>query len=227
MPRAWSLVAAVALQLLATVGSSGAAPRQGSQRLRSGDAGSADSGFVFAVSDGGGATLTVGSDGANTSVFYMQSQFSQLPTRDAPLWTTLQPPWGGVPSGFVVDRSSEALGRTVVRLELGLDGSPWELERVYQVQHHRILVNDTLTAGIRLAPADVLPVHVQQILSAVVIGSVRDLVLPGALYSYDCNTLNNDRGSFGVRLPVLMYLPLLAAFWPFLNTEQCLCLSCS
>ena len=34
--------------------------------------------FAFNVSDGGGATLTVGT--AETSVFYMQSQFSEPPT---------------------------------------------------------------------------------------------------------------------------------------------------
>jgi hypothetical protein len=151
--------------------------------------------FVFNVSDGGGATLTVGP--AKTSTFYMQSQFSEPLTDSIPLWTTLQPPWGGVPTGFVVDRSGEAQGRTVVRLRG--DRGLWSLERIYQVEHHRILVNDTLSVAKEVAAAgwEALPIHVRQIMAAEVIGSIKQLVLPGSLYTYDCNSINSDRGSFG------------------------------
>jgi hypothetical protein len=155
--------------------------------------------FVFNVSDGGGATLTVGNDGAETSTFYMQSQFSELPIGNAPLWTTLQPPWGGTPHGFVVDRSGEAQGRTVVRAQSSYTSGLWGLERAYQLDGHRILVNDTLTVPRSAATAGwaAIPIYIRQILSAEVIGSVRELVIPGALYTYDCNSLNHDRGSFG------------------------------
>ena len=150
--------------------------------------------FVFNVSDGGGATLTIGS--AKTSTFYMQSQFSEPPTGEMPRWTTLQPPWGGTPPGFVVDRSGEAYGRTVVRL--GSGHGLWKLERVYQVEQHRILVNDTLSVDETVAAGwEVLPIYVRQIMTAEVVGSVKQLVLPGSLYTYDCDSSNVDRGSFG------------------------------
>eukprot|EP01045_Picozoa_sp_COSAG04_P020068 COSAG04_NODE_2015_length_4999_cov_3.122245_3_plen_357_part_00 len=161
--------------------------------------------FNFTVSDGGGFTLTVGNwteDGRSVlppaeATFTLQSQFSEpgAPER----WTTLQPPWGGVPANFMVDRSGEAEGRTVVRLNGSYDGL-WSLERVYQVAGHRVLVNDTLTA--RHAPAQgggpsALAIYLQHILAAEAIGSVKDVVIPGSLGTYDCDNYNDDRGSFG------------------------------
>ena len=170
-----------------------------------GSAAAAASTFNFTVSDGGGFTLTVGNwteDGRSVpppaeATFTLQSQFSEpgAPER----WTTLQPPWGGVPANFVVDRSGEAEGRTVVRLNGSYDGL-WSLERVYQVAGHRVLVNDTLTA--RHAPAEgggpsALAIYVQHILAAEAIGSVKDVVIPGSVGTYDCDNSNSDRGSFG------------------------------
>ena len=169
-----------------------------------GSAAAAASTFNFTVSDGGGFTLTVGNwteDGRSVpppaeATFTLQSQFSEpgAPER----WTTLQPPWGGVPANFVVDRSGEAEGRTVVRLNGSYDGL-WSLERVYQVAGHRVLVNDTLTA--RHAPAEgggpsALAIYLQHILAAEAIGSVKDVVIPGSLGTYDCDNYNDDRGSF-------------------------------
>jgi hypothetical protein len=160
--------------------------------------------FNFTVADGGGFTLTVGNwteDGRSVpppaeATFTLQSQFSEP---GAGKWTTLQPPWGGVPANFVVDRSGEADGRTVVRLNGSYDGL-WSLERVYQVAGHRVLVNDTLTA--RRAPAEgagrasALAIYLQHILGAEAIGSVKDVVVPGSLGTYDCDNFNDDRGSF-------------------------------
>ena len=101
--------------------------------------------FNFTVSDGGGFTLTVGNwteDGRSVpppaeATFTLQSQFSEPGVGK---WTTLQPPWGGVPANFVVDRSGEAEGRTVVRLNGSYDGL-WSLERVYQIAGHRVLAS--------------------------------------------------------------------------------------
>lgn len=148
--------------------------------------------FVFNVSDGGGATLTIGGGAAST--FTLQSQFSE-PGVDK--WTTLQPPWGGVYKKVLVDRSGEAQGRTVVSVQGAYFGL-YKLERVYQVEGHRIMVNDTLTASDTVASGwSAVPIYVRHVMHAQEIGSVRDLVLAGSHYTFDCNTVNQDRGSFG------------------------------
>jgi hypothetical protein len=163
--------------------------------------------FNFSVADGGGFTMTIGNwteDGRSVpppaeATFSLQSQFSEPGVEK---WTTLQPPWGGVPANFEVDRSEEEYGRTVVRVNASYDGL-WILERVYQVAGHRVLVNDTLTARAGTVPStsggggpSALAIYVQHILAAEAIGSVKDVVIPGSLGTYDCDNSNDDRGSF-------------------------------
>ena len=134
--------------------------------------------FNFSVAEGGGITIAVGNwteDGRpvpppSDATFTLQSQFSEPgPER----WTTLQPPWGGVPSNVVVDRSDEARGRTVVHTTGAYRGL-WTLERVYQVSGHRVLVNDTLTvspaASAATGNASALAIYVQHIMAADAVG---------------------------------------------------------
>ena len=148
--------------------------------------------FEAAISDGGGATITV-----NGLTFDLTSSFSEV----GPHWNTLQsmspplPVTHGWVTPPVVDRSAAvASGRwSVVAVARN-----YTLKRVFQLDPfpspHRILVNDTIQSLVAADPIGVVVRH----LASMSHGDVASVVVPGLLNPNYCGTEDNPSNAGGV-----------------------------